>query len=572
MRRRLLVLSLAVAVLAVGATAFLATYGAGSRLREELAADTSLLETDSGIRTELVTYANEHGDWADVGEAVRVLADRTGRRIALTTPDGVPIADSAPRRDLPAVPAARIDAATERDTAAPNVVVHGAGLAFYQWRLTDRERRERQALADAAAECLRRDGHEPAQRRYHHRAGAGPAPPLGGACVPPELLAPSAASVALERDVAARTAACRAGHAPDSPMWTECAENAQVAAKRPLVAPPADLYLGGGDRFDPFSPDGWWQTAATAVAVLLGAAVLTVPAARRLVRPIHALTTAARRMAAGDRAARVPVRGNDEVTRLAAAFNTMADALDDHDRQRTALVGDVAHELRTPLANLRCHLEAAQDGVIPLDPGLVRSLVEENTLLERLVADLQDLALADAGRLALHPEERDATDLAEQAVAAHRARAEASGVDLRVDAPLPVVVHADPMRLRQALGNLVSNAVRHTPAGGTVTVAVRGTADAVVLTVADTGDGIAAEHLPHLFERLYRADPSRSRATGGSGLGLAITRHLVEAHGGSVAVTSAPGAGSTFTIRLPAVRLSGASDDRRRPSAPRNPA
>lgn len=554
MHRRLLGLSLAVAVLAVAATAFLAAYGTGSRLREELAADTSLLETDSAIRAELVAYANEHRDWAGVGEVVRELAGRTGRRVALTTPDGAPIADSAARGDLPAVPAARIDAATERDIAAPNVVAEGAGLAFYQWRLTEQERRERQALADAAAECLRHSGNGPAQWQYRHQAGDGTAPPFGGSCVPPELLAPSAATVALRQDIAARTAACRAAHEPDSPMWTECAETARVAAKRPHVAPPADLYLGTGDRFDPFSPDGWWWTAATAVAVLLGAAVLTVPAARRLVRPIHALTAAAGRMAAGDRATRVPVRGNDEVARLAAAFNTMADAVDDHDRQRKALVGDVAHELRTPLANLRCHLEAAQDGVVPLDPGLLQSLVEENTLLERLVADLQDLALADAGMLAMHPEERDATDLAEQAVAAHRARAEASGVDLRLDAPAPVVVHADPMRLRQALGNLVSNAVRHTPAGGTVTVAVRATGNAVVLTVADTGGGIAGEHLPHIFERLYRADPSRSRSTGGSGLGLAITRHLVAAHGGELAVTSTPGDGSTFTIRLPAVR------------------
>jgi two-component system sensor histidine kinase BaeS len=550
LRLRLLGLSLAVAVLAVGATAFLAAYGTGSRLREELAADASLLETDSDIRAELVAYANEHRDWGGAGEVVRALAERTGRRIALTTQDDVLIADSA-RGDLPPVPAARIDAATERDTAAPNVVARGAGLAFYQWQLTEEEQRARQALADAAAECLRHSGDEPAQWRYQHLAGDGTAPPIGSTCVPPELLAPSAASVALQQEIADRTEGCRAAHGPDSPEWTTCAETARVAAKRPHVAPPADLYLGTGDRFDPFSPDGWWWTAATAVAVLLGAAVLTAPAARRLVRPIHALTAAAQRMAAGDRTARVPVRGNDEVTRLAAAFNTMADALDEHDRQRKALVGDVAHELRTPLANLRCHLEAAQDGVVPLGPGLVQSLIEENALLERLVADLQDLALADAGMLRLHPEERDATDLAEQAVAAHRASAEASGVDLRLDAPAPVVVQADPLRLRQALGNLVSNAVRHTPAGGTVTVAVRHTGDGVVLTVADTGAGIAGEHLPHIFDRLYRADPSRSRSTGGSGLGLAITRHLVEAHDGELTVTSTPGDGSTFTIRLP---------------------
>ncbi|MFD7660851.1 sensor histidine kinase, partial [Actinosynnema sp. NPDC059797] len=130
------------------------------------------------------------------------------------------------------------------------------------------------------------------------------------------------------------------------------------------------------------------------------------------------------------------------------------------------------------------------------------------------------------------------------AVAAHRARAEASGVDLRVVAGEPVVVRADPARLRQALGNLVSNAIRHTPPGGAVVVTVRGRADAVEFAVADTGSGIAAEHLPHVFDRFHRADPSRGRATGGSGLGLAIARHLVEAHGGALTATSAPSRGS----------------------------
>jgi two-component system sensor histidine kinase BaeS len=327
-------------------------------------------------------------------------------------------------------------------------------------------------------------------------------------------------------------------------------ETARAEAKRPYVAAPVDLYLGESDRFDPFSPDGWWRTAATVAVVLLVAAVVTVLAGRRVVHPIRALTAAARRMADGDHATRVSVHGNDEVTRLAAAFNTMADSIASTDRQRRTLVSDVAHELRTPLANVRSHLEAVQDGVLPLDAELVGSLLEESALLERLVADLQDLALADAGMLRVHPEECQAGDLAEHAVAAHRARAEVSGVDLRVVVAEPVVVRADPTRLRQALGNLVSNALRHTPAGGTVTVAVTGHADGAEFTVTDTGTGIAAEHLPHVFDRFYRADPSRSRATGGSGLGLAIAKHLVAAHDGELSVTSTLGNGSTFTIRL----------------------
>lgn len=543
---RLLRLSLGVAALAVGTTAWLAVQGAS----DELAADASLLETDSDILAALYTYANEHQGWDEVEPLVRELADRTGRRIAITTPAGEPVADSARGSALPAAPAARIDATarpTENIVAKPNIVARdpslGPVLGFYIWRLTEAERRERQPLADEAASCLRRTGAVgPERMTTQHGDGPGSGA-LVNPCVPAALTAPSAAGRAMNARVAELTAACLDSGALGSPEWTRCADNALVEAKRPYVAAPADLYLG--DRFDPFSP----TTLLTVAAVLLAASVVTVLAARRLLRPIHTLTAAAHRMAAGDRATRVPLHGNDEVTRLAAAFNTMADSIAGADRQHKALVSDVAHELRTPLANVRSHLEAAQDGVLPLDPALVRSLIEESTLLERLVADLQDLALADAGMLRIHPEERDGADLAEQAVAAHRAQASASSVELRFLAE-PVVVHADPARLRQAIGNLITNAIRHTPPGGTVTVSVAGTADTAVFTVADTGPGIAPEHLPHVFDRLYRADPSRSRATGGNGLGLAITKHLVEAHDGHVEAASAPGEGATFTIRL----------------------
>lgn len=541
---RLLRLSLGVAALAVSTTAWLAVQGAS----DELAEDASLLETDSDILAALYTYANEHQGWDEVEPLVRELADRTGRRIAITTPSGEPVADSAQGAALPASPAARIDATarpTENIVAEPNVVARdpslGPVLAFYVWQLTEAERRERQPLADEAASCLRRAGAVgPERTTTQHGDGPGPAGPVNP-CVPAALVAPSAAGRAVNERVAQLTAACL--DARGSPEWTRCADDALVEAKRPYVAEPVDLYLG--DRFDPFSP----TTLMTVAAVLLAASVVTVLAGRRLLRPIHTLTAAARRMAAGDRATRVPVRGNDEVTRLAAAFNTMADSIASADRQHKALVSDVAHELRTPLANVRSHLEAAQDGVLPLDPALVRSLIEESALLERLVADLQDLALADAGMLRIHPEERDGADLTEQAVAAHRAQASASSVELRFLAE-PVVVHADPARLRQAIGNLITNAIRHTPPGGVVTVTVAGVADTAVFTVADTGPGIAPEHLPHIFDRLYRADPSRSRATGGNGLGLAITKHLVEAHGGRVEATSTPGEGATFTIRL----------------------
>jgi two-component system sensor histidine kinase BaeS len=579
---RLLGLSLAVASVAVAATAWLAAYSTGNQLRDELERDASLLETDSEIRSALLSYVREHRDWTGAESLVHELAERTGRRIALTTPDGAPIVDSAPdATELPSTPAAEIDATDPDAALARSMPDPGTnserGLVYQGWLLTEEERRHRAALAEGAAECLRREaaeGRGDEQPRELTVGGVFAHDRMGtrdnAHCVPDELSAPGAAAREVNERAVAGTTAClddrglayqmssdphgmrlaepRAG-APKSPEWTDCERSARVAALRPHVAPVADLYLGTPDRFDPLSASSRWRTAGAAALILLVAAAVTVLAGRRLVRPIHALTAAAQRMAEGDRAARVLVRGNDEVSRLGNAFNAMAEAIGTSDRQRKHLVSDVAHELRTPLANVRSQLEAAEDGLIPLDTTLIRSLHEDAALLARLVADLQDLALADAGMLPIHPEERDAAELARQAVAAHRA--EASGVAVRVDAPEPVAVFADPARLRQALGNLVSNAVRHTPTGGSVEVAVRGSGGEVVLTVTDTGPGIAAVHLPHVFDRFYRVEPSRSRATGGSGLGLAITKHLVEAHHGRVEVTSTPGAGATFIIRLP---------------------
>ena len=243
--------------------------------------------------------------------------------------------------------------------------------------------------------------------------------------------------------------------------------------------------------------------------------------------------------------------GRDEVARLGHAFNAMASSIEENERQRKAMVSDIAHELRTPLANVRGYLEAAEDGVVPMDPELVTSLLEEAALLQRLIDDLQDLALADAGMLRIHREETDAAELARQVTAAHRATASAAGSTLTVDAPSSVMIDVDPARLRQALGNLVANAVQYAGPGGHVQVLVARSGSEVLLQVVDDGPGIDPEHLEHLFDRFYRTDTSRTRATGGSGLGLAITKHLVEAHAGTVAVESTVGTGSTFTIRLP---------------------
>jgi two-component system sensor histidine kinase BaeS len=329
----------------------------------------------------------------------------------------------------------------------------------------------------------------------------------------------------------------------------ECLATARRTQLKPYVAPAALLYIGSPEDRTP-AIDRYGIAGVTAVILVLAVGV-SVLVATRLVRPVRAVTAAARRMRAGDGSVRVMVRAKGEVGELGAAFNEMSEHLDRMERQRKAMVSDVSHELRTPLSNIRGWLEAAQDGVAELDPALTASLVEEATLLQHIVDDLQQLALADAGKLRLHPEPVDVADLVEQIATVYRAAAAAARLVLTVEVTGRPYLDADPVRLRQAVGNLLANALRHTPAGGQASLRAYADGDDVLIEVADTGPGIAPEHLPHVFDRFWRAEKSRSRQTGGSGLGLAIVRQLAEAHGGSAAVRSEPGQGATFVLRLP---------------------
>jgi signal transduction histidine kinase len=281
-------------------------------------------------------------------------------------------------------------------------------------------------------------------------------------------------------------------------------------------------------------------SALGAVAV---AFALSLALARRILGPVEAITAAARQMEAGDLTRRVDATARDEIGDLARAFNAMADAVVRSEALRRALVADVAHELRTPLTNLRCQIEAVQDGLQPPDAETLRSLHEETLLLARLVGDLQDLALAESGQLPLHRAPVALGDAVDASLAAVRPIAAARGIVLQADVPAGLAA--------EVLRNLLANALTHTPAGGTVRVSVRPDRLGVTVEVADTGEGIAAGHLPHVFDRFYRADPSRARATGGAGLGLAIVKQLVEAHGGRVSVASTLGAGARFTFTLP---------------------
>ncbi len=269
------------------------------------------------------------------------------------------------------------------------------------------------------------------------------------------------------------------------------------------------------------------------------------------------MLTASRRIAAGHYAERVPAQGTDELAALAAQFNTMAGELEATERRRVALIGDVAHELRTPLATIEGYIEGVLDGVVLPSDATWALMHDEVGRLTRLVRDLQELSRAEAKQLALYPSRSACADLIAQAVdrlAAHYAE---KGVALAVIAPADLpTIEVDPDRVLQVLVNLLGNALRATPTGGRVTVTAQHSGTTVTVTVTDTGIGIDAAQLPHLFERFYRVDPARSRGLGGHGIGLTISKTLVEAHGGQIWVTSVGlGTGATFGFTLPLHQL-----------------
>jgi signal transduction histidine kinase len=282
------------------------------------------------------------------------------------------------------------------------------------------------------------------------------------------------------------------------------------------------------------------------------ALLLTFVLSRRMTSPIGVLAKAARRLGHGDLSQRVRLQGEGEVAGLARAFNSMAAELEYAEQLRRNMVADVAHELRTPLSNIRGYLEAIRDGMIQPDAAAMNSLNEEVSLLSQLVNELQELSLVEAGELKLVYQVEDITNLIKQAVTPWQPQLMAGEISLALDLPdnLPPV-NIDWQRVNQVLHNILENAVAHTPRGGTVSVAASDKGKWVEVSVSDTGEGIPAEDLPHIFERFYRVDKSRARATGGSGLGLTIARRLVEAHGGTIAVQSKLGEGSRFSFTLP---------------------
>ena len=285
---------------------------------------------------------------------------------------------------------------------------------------------------------------------------------------------------------------------------------------------------------------------AVTLALLLG-----ILLARTLTHPLRELTAATRAVASGRLGQQVAVRSRDELGVLATSFNQMSADLSRASTLRRQMTADIAHDLRTPLSVILGYTEALRDGKLPGTQDIYDTVHTEAQHLQHLVDDLRTLSLADAGELPLSRQAVAPEALLERAAAAYQAQSHARGValEVRTSAPLPEV-EVDPERMAQVLGNLLSNALRYTPRGGTITLSAAGQGGTVRLHVRDTGPGIAPADLPHIFERFYRADPSREQ-TGASGLGLAIARGIVAAHGGSIAATSTLGQGATFTITLP---------------------
>ncbi|MFJ8958612.1 sensor histidine kinase [Lentzea sp. NPDC102401] len=554
---RLLAASVLVALCSITATAWLAAQSTSTSIRQELG---DALAGDAATYRELVTFAVEHRDWNGI-------ALKPGKgRLILATADRKVISDTGTNLDpgqLPAVPSAvidplELDLAQAPDSPADRVDARIAG----PFQLTDREKGS--LAQDAEIYRTRcRNPDEAAQAETTpttawgrpivnvDRTTAAPATP---SCTEIQTrlttltLGESAAFNELDllvndclkqRGLPAERIKMNASWQPTATN-TECLVNARRTQLRPYVAPPALLFVT--------DPAGR-TTQATVVKfdvgriVLVAAIVLvltvgvSVVVALRMTRPLRTLTAAAERLRHGDDA-QVDIRSRSEIGQLARAFNDMAAHRARTDAQRKAMTSDISHELRNPLGTIRSWLEGARDGMVELDRPTLTSLLDEALVLQRLIDDLQDLALADAGELRLHPEPVDLRDLFDQLVAAHPGLiAEGGGV-----------VHADPVRLRQVLTNLVTNAFRYTPSTGMVRLAARDGR----ITVSDTGSGISAEDLPHVFDRFWRADRSRTRDTGGSGLGLAIVHAIVSAHGGTITVDSAVGRGTTFTITLPA--------------------
>ncbi|TXR56178.1 sensor histidine kinase [Quadrisphaera setariae] len=594
LRSRVLVATVALTVITVLTTAWTVSRSVEQALRSQAARS---LSNDTDIYQALLDYGGAHTSWDGVDDTVRDLATRYDRRIALKDASGRVLVDSSAllgQHDGPLRP--RPDAVVDPYTAglvssAPGSLV--GAVAPAQPAPSAADVAENAQRIQTASACLRAAGirfsvddvgdgtrtitvdgdgtteqqDETASRctdplyqpTASQRAGAEAQNRAIGSC--------------LDRSGTAHR--LTGGEDGDTPfVVVDEADPAAVAglqrcteqADRASLAPRVALFLGSSDaaalRWDRLTTG---STLAVIAAIIAVASAVALVSTLAITRPLRRLAAAADRITHGDLETRVPTAGRGEVAQVGAAFNTMAEALHRTEAQRQQMVSDIAHELRNPLVTLNGTLEAIQDEVFTASPEVIDSLAEEARQLSHLVKDLAELNAAESGHLRLASGLLDLGEVVRTVAEAHTVVARTAGLTLRLDDQHSraagqqhdgwrALVVGDEVRLRQVLTNLVSNAVRYSHPGGTVTITTATTSDAVEVRVADQGVGITAEQLPLVFDRFWRADAARARATGGTGLGLAISRELVHAHHGELTVTSQPGVGTEFVLRLPAAR------------------
>jgi len=543
LRLRVLALVALVAVASVAATAYLAYQQVSRQVRDRGAADQ---QTQKSVVRALTAYAHGHGTWNGVSDVVHQLTRQTGLQILLTTDTGGVVAGSGTIAAEPlAVDPRPILNLTDR-TADP-VATTLRLVADYRTGTT-------------LAACLTAHGLEVhaidgamGVPGYVTDAASQTDPQQYRACQ--QGAAAETSDADQERVLACRDRSFRRPLAPTTGLRPDpfqalasCLQDAFAVLTAEVAPPPLHLYLAPSQTGPPLAPG---PVAAIALVVIGFALAGTILVTRSALRPVAALTAASDRLGEGDLSRRVPATdGRGELAHLARSFNRMADSLQRGEERQRRMVADVAHELRTPLSNLRGYLEALSDGVLPGDRELFGRLHAEVILQTRILDDLQELALAEAGALTYSRTEVDLGDLLETCRDAHRPAAAQAGVDIVVSAPPGVRAYADPDRIRQVVSNLITNAVRATPAGGTITLAAGADRIRATITVTDTGKGICGDDLPHIFERFWRADTARARSTGGSGLGLAIARQIVADQGGTITADSEPGRGTTMTMTL----------------------
>ncbi|WP_326999676.1 ATP-binding protein [Dactylosporangium sp. NBC_01737] len=545
-RIRVFALVLLIAVTAIGLTAWLSVrLTAGQFAESQQTATRNELSTVDTFRT----YALRHGTWAGIDKVVQRLSSTNQQRIRLTNLYGQVTVDTDHLANRAARPVITSPALID---PRPTLVFPPAELAAQASPGVEAKvgnRLEAVTLQNIVeyrqtvlfARCLTDLFATPptlTTNRYGIPVGNGKTDDLGCGEQVREAVAVDA-----EGDMS-YVVTCRGEKDTASCLTKAFGERVASFAPEPL-----QLFLGAreDDAVTLIGRPGLIAGGGVLFLVILGTAII----ARHVSRPVRDLTAASRRLADGDLDARVTSVGRDELGQLSESFNRMAAAVQAAEQAQRRLVASVAHELRTPLSNLLGYLEALQDGLVAPRRELFASLHDEAVLQRRILDDLQDLTLAEAGHLTYRRSDFDVADLVDTARVAHLAVAEAAGVRLTAATAGPLPVHADHDRLRQVLGNLIGNAIRYTDRGGEVTLRAFPDGDRVAVEVRDTGCGIAPADLPFVFQRFWRADPARDRATGGSGLGLTIARQIVRDHDGDLAVQSVVGEGSTFRFTLP---------------------